>query len=96
MIEPISRSLRRTLSVTPQHSPRALQHHPADHRFDSLVLVSLAPICRVRSGTTLKVHSGDLHITKAGAASSGLDIRGLVTARNHHTPDSNFASVRIG
>lgn len=32
----------------------------------------------VPSGTTLKVHNGDLNITTAGAIISGLDIRGLV------------------
>ncbi|TFB75816.1 hypothetical protein E3O06_03990 [Cryobacterium glaciale] len=32
----------------------------------------------VPSGTTLKVHNGDLNITKAGTVISGLDIRGLV------------------
>ncbi|MDJ0337985.1 hypothetical protein [Cryobacterium sp. PH31-O1] len=32
----------------------------------------------VPTGTTLKVHNGDLNITKAGTVISGLDIRGLV------------------
>ncbi|MDJ0349988.1 hypothetical protein [Cryobacterium sp. PH29-G1] len=32
----------------------------------------------VPSGTTLKVYTGDLNITKAGTVISGLDIRGLV------------------
>ena len=32
----------------------------------------------VPSGTTLKVHSGDLTVTKAGTVVSGLDVRGLI------------------
>lgn len=136
MTDHISRSLRRPLTVTPQHS-RGAQRHPADHRVDSprldltrpdppsavrvegqlarrnsstrtpalvaaaalaiiLPLAGLAApaqavtggIARtatasasttgVPSGTPLKVHNGDLNITKAGTVISGLDIRGLV------------------
>ncbi|TFD06019.1 hypothetical protein E3T29_12070 [Cryobacterium sp. TMT1-66-1] len=137
MIDHISRSHRRPLTLTPLHSRGAHQHHPAVHRFDPprpaltrpdlphavrlertrtrrssstrtptlvaaatlAILLPLAGLAApaqaatggvvriatasagstgVPSGTTLKVHSGDLNITKAGTVISGLDIRGLV------------------